>query len=290
MKNQIITLFLFVLGFECAAQQINIPYGISPVIDGIISSDEWTDADSVTINVQPFWDVKVLYKHNDSCLFFLFKGLVKTGYGERYPDVMLDIYNDKSTTWNPDDWWLHASYNDCECVGNYNDWTSCQPEHIGWTANNFPLSAPGIIEMEITYAKIGISNLSEDTIGISLEVSDTYNDYNYFPNGALIDNPSTWATGVFSAPNSISAYQKPENSIKVFPNPSSESVTLQFSNPKNEECKLLVFNEKGQIVEKIEDISTSEIELDIKSWQSGLYILSLENKNGAIAKGRIILQ
>jgi hypothetical protein len=157
------------------AQMINIPFGTKSVIDGIFSTGEWDDAAQTNIYVQTDWTVTVFYKHSDTSLYFAFTD-VKGVFGERYPDLLLDVQNDKSSAWKDDDWWLHASYNDCESSGEYNLWTSCQPTHYGWSANNFPLVAPGSIEMEISYQKIGLSSGSNDTIGIALEVSDTHTD------------------------------------------------------------------------------------------------------------------
>jgi hypothetical protein len=155
MKRFFVISVILFLCLPGKAQFINIPQGTTPEIDGDFAANEWDDAAQATIYVQTDWTVTVFYKHSDTCLYLAFTD-VKGVYGERYPDVMLDINNDKSTLWAADDWWLHASYNDCEGNGVYNVWASCQPTHSGWVANNFPLSMPGTIEMGISYSKIGL--------------------------------------------------------------------------------------------------------------------------------------
>ena len=288
MKALVIFSLAFMLNLSLKSQQINIPTGTKPTIDGVLSPNEWSDADSVDIEVQANWTVKVYYKHTNSCLYIAFTGLV-TMFGERYPDVMLDINNDRSTSWNGDDWWLHASYNDCEGKGEYNKWTSCQPAHSGWTANNFPLISPGIIEMEITYAKIGISNMSNDTLGLAFEVSDTYSNYHYYPSGAIIGNPSTWTNGRLS--NSTSIKKKPGHICEIFcfPNPSTDYITIQFPNPFNEKQLLTIYNGTGQLIKVVENIIGTEINLEYNHWTKGLYYFKLQDKNGNTGQGDFLV-
>jgi len=287
----IICSLAIILSIICEAQYFEIPYGTTPAIDGVLSETEWDDAECAIINVQANWPVTVYYKHNDSALFFCYSGLVGM-FGQRYPDVMLDINNDKSADWMPDDWWLHASYNDCEGNGIYNDWTSCIPSHPGWTANNFPLSEPGIVEMGISYSKIGLSFMCEDTLGISFEVSDTYTDYHYYPVNATIGNPSTWANGILSASTSVTDNPVQEYEPQVFPNPSSSFTTIHFSNPGNEICSLSVYNATGQLVQKIENQTGSEVIVEYKNQYAlrGLYFFQLQIRNRIAGKGKFIIE
>jgi hypothetical protein len=279
----------FILGFSGAAQEVNIPFGTIPIIDGVISTDEWTDADWRLIDVQLNWEVKVCYKHSDSSLFFAFIGL-KTTYGERYPDILLDIKNDKKNSWNPDDWWFHASYNDCEGHGNYNNWLSCIPDHPGWSANNFPLSEPGIIEMEISYSKIGLSIPNNDTIGIAFEVSDTHTDYHYFPFYAEIGDPSSWVNCITSKQTADIENQERKNIISVFPNPSKDFTTIKFSNPDNENYSLTIYSSTGQVIREIDNITGTEVKVENKNWEKGLYFFSLRNTNGKCDTGKFIIE
>jgi hypothetical protein len=213
-----------------------------------------------------------------------------SNFGERYPDVFLDVNNDKNIVWSTDDWWLHASYNDCEGNGLYNVWSSCQPSHPGWNANNFPLSSPGIIEIEINYSKIGMQNSISDTIGIGFEVSDTYTNYHYFPASSLIGNPSTWATGIVSYNTNISGIDNNKRKLKIFPNPSGSSIKITFPNPENEKYSLIIYNSTGQLIETFYNISGNEVSINNKILEKGMYFFKIQNKSGIIGQDKFIIE
>ncbi|MBF0376821.1 MAG: hypothetical protein HQK72_05010 [Desulfamplus sp.] len=111
---------------------------------------------------------------------------------------MLDINNDKATSWQTDDWWLHASAADCEGNGQYNVWSSCQEKLIGWDANNF-LRPQDIVEIQISYEKLGLVSLNKEFLddkkimGIAFSVTDKINNSRFWPPEAKLENPSTWA-------------------------------------------------------------------------------------------------
>jgi hypothetical protein len=290
MKRIIILSIALALHISCNAQMINIPLGSKPVVDGNFSTGEWDDAAQANIYVQTDWIVTVFYKHSDTSLYFAFTD-VKGVFGERYPDVLLDVQNNKSPGWTEDDWWLHVSYNDCESSGEYNLWSSCQPTQQGWSANNFPLAAPGTIEMEVTYQKIGLVSGTNDTIGIALEVSDTYTDYHYFPWTANIGNPSTWATALLSNVSSVEENLEKAIRISVFPNPSRSHTTFRFPNPGNELLTLSVYDVCGQLIQNNENINRNEVKTDNANFAKGLYLIKLQNKTGeVIGKGKFIIE
>jgi hypothetical protein len=292
MKKFLVILSVF-FGFSnyvISQQDIIIPKGTIPLIDGIISTNEWDDAENKIINVNPFWDVQVFYKHSDSNLYFAFSNLKVNGFGERYPDILLDINNDKIIAWQNDDWWFHASYNDCEAQGNYNIWTTCIPDHPGWNANNFPLNLPGIVEIEISYSKIGLQSDLNDTIGISFIVSDTYNDYHFYPLNASIDNPSTWVNGVISqAPSLINKENNFYPNLIIYPNPVSESVNIKFINHKQINYNLNIITPDGKCIYKLNNISENEV-VDCKNMAKGLYFFKLYSNNGDEYIKKIVLK
>ena len=165
----------------------SFPVGSTPVIDGVLNPNEWTDAAYGFIDVEKGWKVKVFYKRDRSSLYFAFSELKHNGQ-ERYPEIMIDAKGDRGE----DDWWIHISYNDCEAKGRYNVW-NCTPTKPGWKANNFPLSDPGIVEAEVTYEKLGFAPRVPEKIGLAFNVTDTRNAYHFWPAKARLDNPSSWA-------------------------------------------------------------------------------------------------
>lgn len=283
MKRLLFILHIFIcLGnFVFSQQDIIILKGTVPLIDGIISNGEWNDAEYKIINVNPLWDVQVFYKHSDSNLYFAFSNLVVNGFGQRYPDILLDINNDKNIAWQNDDWWFHASYNDCEAQGSYNNWSSCIPDHPGWSANNFPLNEPGIVEIEISYSKIGLQSQFNDTIGISFIVSDTYNDYHYYPAAASIDKPSTWVNGIISQfPSFINKENNFYSDFKIYPNPVKNYLEIKFNELKINYFRYIIYSFEGKIIESKENFTNDGCKINCEKWENGVYFLKIQTDKG----------
>jgi hypothetical protein len=182
--------------------RIDIEHGRTPSIDGVFSSGEWRDANSIKISVEPGWTVQVFFKHDNSNLLIAFSNLVTNGR-KLYPELLLDMANAKTASWEPGDWWLHASYNDCEGNGVFSVYTfgdngSCQKDHADWTANNFPLSPEGVIEIKIPYAKIGLVPSNGKAVGIAFDVTDATSKWYFWPADAEQNKPSTWAVATSS--------------------------------------------------------------------------------------------
>lgn len=84
--------------------------------------------------------------------------------------------------------------------------------------------------------------------------------------------------------------QNNSESINVFPNPSSDFITIQYPNPENKIFTLLIYNAMGQEVRKIENISGSEVKIESANWQSGLYFFRMQDKNITVDHGKFTLQ
>ncbi len=200
-KRSVFILMTSMLGIvlSCGGEgsNLDIKRGGTPAIDGVISSGEWSDANSIQIYVERGWSVQVSYKHDDSDLYVAFSNLNNKGR-KLYPELLLDMTNRKSSSWNSDDWWFHASFNDCEGRGVYSVYTfgnngSCQKDHTDWIASNYPIGSPGAIEIKIPYSKVGLVPSSGKTIGIAFDVTDAIRKWHFWPSGAELENPSTWA-------------------------------------------------------------------------------------------------
>ena len=188
-------------GRTSRGNRLVIKHGSTPIIDGILSSDEWKDAESVRIGVEQGWTVEVFYKHDGSNLYIAFSNLIRKDRAI-YPEVLLDIANGKTSSWNSDDWWFHTSYNDCEgkgvyCVYTFGNDGSCQKDHGDWAANNFPLNQ-GIIEIKIPYSKIGLIPSQGKTVGIAFDVTNATTKWYLWPAAAQLESPSTWAEATSS--------------------------------------------------------------------------------------------
>ena len=65
--------------------------------------------------------------------------------------------------------------------------------------------------------------------------------------------------------------------ISLFPNPSHDNITLEFSNSNHEEFTLTIYNTQGQLVRKMNNITSEKIEIDNIS--DGFYFYRLESYN-----------
>jgi hypothetical protein len=77
---------------------------------------------------------------------------------------------------------------------------------------------------------------------------------------------------------------------KLYPNPFSQTATLAFENPQNNNHQLSVFNTMGQLVMSIENIKGNKILIDRKELQSGLYFYQLRNEERVIGSGKMMIE
>lgn len=231
---------------------MEIPFGTTPVIDGIISQDEWSDADTLSIAIlNQTKTVTVLCKHDGNNLHLAYLGNLES-VNARFPEVLLDVNNDKSATWLQDDWWFHVSATDCEYQGQYGNFDSCQLVRPNWTA--VPNMTPGApltdtIEVQIPFTTINLDTSTSDTIGISFLVTNTFSAFEHWPASANRNNPSTWANAVFAAQTTgISQAESLWPSFTIFPNPSQGRFRLVFENEFIAETEIRIVNAWGQTV------------------------------------------
>jgi len=78
--------------------------------------------------------------------------------------------------------------------------------------------------------------------------------------------------------------------INVFPIPSNDFTTLLFPNPENKTHTLLIYNTMGQVMQKIENITDSEVRIENRDMQGGLYFFKLQDKNKTVGLGKFIIQ
>jgi hypothetical protein len=171
--------------------QTEFPTGKPSVIDGILEPGEWNDAAKAVINVEDDWKITVFFKKDSSNFYFCFTDLQYEDK-ELYPEVLLDIDSDRSLEWNKDDWWFHASYNDCEGEGKFNVW-NCTKSKEGWNANNFPLDSGAVVEFQISFEKVKFDPVQNQTIGLAFNVTDTAELYYFWPSEATLESPETWS-------------------------------------------------------------------------------------------------
>ena len=177
-----------------------IPFGRVIRIDGKISPGEWDDAASTDIEIAAEWRVRVLYKHDDQDLYFAFLNL-EHGNKRRFPELLIDPRNLKGESWQPSEWWLHSSFNLCEGNGQFNVYErngvfQCAKDEPGWSANHFPLARGDAMEVEVSFAKLGLSSADGTRFGLALDLTDTQTNWTFWPAGAQLEHPRTWGEAV----------------------------------------------------------------------------------------------
>jgi hypothetical protein len=200
-----LTSVLNLLGHVEARQDvIHIPSGAPIVVDGKVSANEWEDSKFVMLPVVRKWIVRVRFKHDAENLYFEFES-VKRGSERLFPEILIDPKNRKSETWEPGEWWLHVSNNLCEGNGEPNVYTKdgvfqCGHSKPGWAGNNPPEADTEVVEVRVSFAKLGLNAKAGTRFGIAFDMTDATGDekqrWFFWPSGARLESPKSWGSAV----------------------------------------------------------------------------------------------
>ncbi len=288
--------FLILMAFLTVSGQstIHIPFGSTPTIDGTIASNEWSSSDSIFIPIlSNTRSVKVLYMHDSTNLHFAFIGNLEST-NTRFPEILLDINNDKNATWLPDDWWFHASATDCESQGKHSNYDSCQVVRHNWTAErNFLQNTPvtDTVEIQIPFTTIHLDLANQDTIGIAFDVTNTFNSWEFWPTTTDIDQPSTWANAVFLAPGTNSNEKMVlQTIVDIYPNPSTGQFTLKLHQSKGNDWRLEIHTALGHHVYSEHLRSNINTEITVNpNLSKGIYLVTLKSRD-QVYVGKVVIQ
>jgi len=120
------------------------------------------------------------------------------------------------------------------------------------------------------------------------------------PSGAkllLFNNPTSTLQQALiysvcgTLPETITEINQSDAYVRVFPNPSSNQITLQIIPPSHiEKFELTIFNSAFQVIKTIEITGgETSLTLDNASLSSGTYLFSLQNKNKIFQTGKFVL-
>lgn len=255
MKEFIVSiLFFLIFGFLnlYSQNEIDFNFGTTVIVDGVVSLQEWNDAESIEIQTAGDKIVTVYFKHDgDNMLFAFLNNLGSANF--RFPEILLDINNDKSQQWMNDDWWFHVSNTNCfnrgaHSVYNMNTCKTVQPD---WQANNFSVSLPDTVEIKIPFSFIGIDS-SIAQIGIAFDVTNTYSAWEFYPIGAIMNTPETWTTGnIMKATSVFGDYNSDNFNFEQSPNPISDNTIFKYTLSKNQQISLIIYNLIGEKIETL---------------------------------------
>lgn len=254
MRNKIILFLFLTLNIRLYSQvtNINFPCSTAPILNGHVGNGEWDAADTIYIPINGNKSVKVSVMCDRDHLFFLFAGNLESQI--RFPEILLDMNNSKSASWQSDDWWFHVSATDCENQGAYGVYSNCllvQPDWIG--VNNITQGLPltDTVEIAIPFSKIKQTSGILFNIGICFNLFNVVSATNTWPPSANINDPSTWANAVLPVPLCEPTALSEENSlsfIQVFPNPTSGKITVNYTGQKEYTYDIELLNLSGQVI------------------------------------------
>ncbi|NLH53849.1 MAG: T9SS type A sorting domain-containing protein [Bacteroidales bacterium] len=85
----------------------------------------------------------------------------------------------------------------------------------------------------------------------------------------------------------------PENEktgLSIAPNPLKEYTTLTISNSYGRNLSLIIYNQLGQVIRKMEAIKENEIQIRRGSLKPGIYFVELLDDSGIIAKDKLLVE
>jgi hypothetical protein len=166
----------------------------SPAQTSVVRIPSAPSSATLTVPIETGWAIEVRCNHDDRELTCVIANL-KHGEEERYPELLIDPQNRRSSNWQRGQWWLHSSYNLCEGNGEFNVYVHngihrCTKDKPGWRANHFPLNADDAMTIHVLLSKIGL--LPGHRFGFAVDVTDTQSDWHFWPPGASLKSPATW--------------------------------------------------------------------------------------------------
>lgn len=78
--------------------------------------------------------------------------------------------------------------------------------------------------------------------------------------------------------------------FRIYPNPTRQNATLEFSNSTKDNCTLTLYNIYGRLVRTIANIISDKVEIDAPNLPSGLYFFRLQTTRKIIATGKLVIE
>lgn len=264
-------------------EKFEIPAGKPILIDGGFSAAEWSDAASIIIKLKSGTNITVYCKHDNENFNFAFCPDKKDAPAMNFPEILLDMKNDKSSAWMTDDWWFHVSATDCYSKGKYGDYTTCLAEQKDWKANNFTDNDfRDTVEITIPFTTIGLEKKDSIAFGICLEVTNTQDRWEYWPAASDKSKPSGWAQAIVRLSDAGADERETLSNFILFPNPAADYVALNWR--KDEPTTVTIYNANGVPVL----VTQNPGRIELRSLPEGVYFLKAESSNEIITRGFVI--
>ncbi|MCD4768717.1 MAG: T9SS type A sorting domain-containing protein [Bacteroidales bacterium] len=293
MKKITILLFVIIplINYAHSGDTINVQPGTIPIIDGTISTGEWSDA-AVVAFIADGTTITCYLKHNGTDTLYIAQDAPTLNNGDQ-AFLWFDTEHNGGTTPQPDDYRISGYYIDFpgydgEVQGtgsSWGSWTSpsgwiSASTGMGWSTDH------GQIEFVIAFNKIGITPGISSIIGFMIGFGDNpaSADYWVWPSGGQDNNPNTWADLIFFNTQSNNNYQEKDKNISIFPNPNNGIITIETKNIQAIE----IIDITGKLVKQIRETS-NKIQIDLSSLHKGIYFIKIKTEKGIVTE-KIILE
>jgi len=81
-----------------------------------------------------------------------------------------------------------------------------------------------------------------------------------------------------------------ESSLRVYPNPFSQQVIIEFDNPDNERFDLTIHDLSGRVMRQLSNISGNKLVIEKQNLRPGMYFAVLRGKDGRFATARLMVK
>jgi len=89
---------------------------------------------------------------------------------------------------------------------------------------------------------------------------------------------------------SVNHFSPTEINASIFPNPSSNTVTISISNTKNESYNFQLFNNIGQVIIENKSITNNSYSFSVQDLTNGIYYYQISSNSNQIKSGKLVVQ
>jgi hypothetical protein len=97
-----------------------------------------------------------------------------------------------------------------------------------------------------------------------------------------------WVSPLFNATPNVSV-KEIESNIKVYPNPTSKVLNIEWNKEENQPQALYLYDMHGKVVRYLPALNNSAFtQINVQNLTAGTYFLKMVTKNGAVTKSVIV--
>lgn len=119
-------------------------------------------------------------------------------------------------------------------------------------------------------------------------ITDTINCFDDYLPPLTIDSTDTSFSVLVTAINEGQNIER--GKVLIYPNPSCNLIIIEFENRVKVKHTLTLHNTTGQLVQKIDDITTENIKIEIQNLTNGLYFYQIRNDKEIVGNGKLIVE